>query len=48
MSRIFTFVFALGAALMVPTALVNAMGEPSAGAKGMPGAVGTFEFKPAD
>ena len=26
----------------------EAMHEPSAGAKGMPGATGTFEFKPDD
>ena len=28
--------------------LVGAAGEPSAGAAGMPGATGTFEFKPSD
>jgi len=38
--------FLLGAFLL--TAAAHASDEPSAGAMGMPGAVGTFEFKPAD
>ena len=48
MSRIFTHALAFGIALMLSTALVSASGEPSSGAKGMPGAAGTFVFKPAD
>lgn len=43
----------VGKVLLVSTALAmvsiaNAGHEPSAGAKGMPGAKGTFEFKPDD
>jgi len=48
MSRIYTFVLALGTAFIMSTTLVNASGEPSPGAKEMPGAAGTFEFKTAD
>ena len=48
MSRIFSIVLVLGTFFMMSTTLVSASGEPSSGAKGMPGAEGTFEFKPAD
>jgi hypothetical protein len=48
MSGIFISVISSGIVLMLSASLVNATGEPSAGAKGMPGAVGTFEFKPTD
>ena len=48
MSKIKKLTTILFAALIVSPALVSASGEPSAGSKGMPGAVGTFEFKPAD
>ena len=48
MFRLKTFVLALGTAFIMTTTLVSASGEPSPGAKGMPGAAGTFEFKPAD
>ena len=43
--------FRLLLALCVPFVMACAVkheGEPSPGAKGMPGAVGTFEFKPDD
>ncbi len=43
-----TRTLALGIALLASTCLVFADGEPSSGAQGMPGATGTFEFKPAD
>jgi hypothetical protein len=46
MSRAIAFVF--GIALLASTSLVFASGEPSPGAQGLPGATGTFEFKPAD
>jgi hypothetical protein len=48
MPRIFTFVLALGTAFLMSTTLVSGSGEPSPGAKDMPGAAGTFEFKPTD
>ncbi len=48
MCRIFMPGFALAVAFLMSTSLVSASGEPSAGAKGMPGAMGTFEFKPDD
>ena len=48
MSRIFALTLALGLAVLANSSLVNASGDPSSGAKGMPGAEGTFNFKPAD
>jgi hypothetical protein len=48
MSRIFTFVLAIGMTFMMSAAVGSASGEPSVGAKGMPGAAGTFDFKPTD
>ena len=48
MSRIFTLALTFGIALLVSNTLVRASSEPSPGAKGMPGAAGTFEFKPTD
>jgi hypothetical protein len=40
--------FLLGVALMASTASVSASADPSSGARGMPGAKGTFEYKPTD
>lgn len=48
MSRISALAMTFGAALIVSASLVHASGEPSELAKGMPGALGTFEFKPTD
>lgn len=48
MTRTAAFAFALCLGLLASTSLVHASGEPSPAAKGMPGATGTFEFKPTD
>jgi len=48
MSRLLALVLTLSVTLMMTASVVMASGEPSAGAKGMPGAKGTFEFKPDD
>ena len=48
MSRIFAIFLALFVTLLMTTSSAMATGEPSAGAAGMPGAKGTFEFKPED
>jgi|ETNmetMinimDraft_23_1059889.scaffolds.fasta_scaffold18865_2 hypothetical protein len=48
MPRIFVLLVSFGMALIVSTSLVSASGEPSVDARGMPGAGGTFEFKPSD
>jgi hypothetical protein len=47
-NRKITLLGSLGMALVLSTGMANEPGEPSPGAKGMPGAVGTFEFKPQD
>lgn len=48
MPRIFVLLVGFGASWILSVSLVSASGEPSAGARGMPGAVGTFEFQPSD
>jgi hypothetical protein len=48
MSRLFTLAISFVAASLLSPAILAETGEPSAGAKGMPGALGTFEFKPTD
>jgi hypothetical protein len=48
MSPIFLPALTLGIAFLISSTLVSASDAPSAGAKNMPGAEGTFEFKPAD
>lgn len=50
MKRTLAILAALGLALSAGNAVAGASHahEPSAGAMGMPGALGTFEFKPAD
>lgn len=48
MSRIFTLVFACCISILIVSGAARATGEPSSGARGMPGAKGTFEFKPDD
>ncbi len=41
-------VVAVSLLVLMACSAASADGEPSAGAKGMAGAIGTFEFKPAD
>ena len=48
MSRIISIALALFVSMFAISSSVQASGGPSAGAKGMPGAEGTFEFKPSD
>lgn len=48
MSRLFTLILAFCVPMLIGASIANAAGEPSSGAKGMPGAQGTFEFKPED
>jgi len=48
MSRLTISISALCMFLLMTAASVSAAGEPSSGARGMPGAKGTFEFKPGD
>ncbi len=48
MSRLFFLMLAFCVSMLAVVTTVNATGEPSAGAKGMPGAKGTFEFKPEE
>ena len=48
MPRIFALLVDFGATWILWASLVSASGEPSVGARGMPGAVGTFEFRPSD
>jgi len=48
MSRLIALMLALCVSMLAVVSNVNATGEPSSGAKGMPGAKGTFEFKPED
>lgn len=48
MTRFFTLASMIAAALMLSAAVASDSHEPSTGAKGMPGALGTFEFKPTD
>ena len=48
MSRISALMLAFGLSMLTITGIVHASGGPSAGAHGMPGAEGTFEFKPSD
>ena len=48
MSRISVLVLAFGVSMLTAASLVSASDGPSAGAKGMAGAKGTFEFKPSD
>lgn len=48
MSRILTVLFVLATASMLSAAALAASGEPSSDAKSIPGALGTFDFKPPD
>ena len=48
MPRIFVLLVGFGASWILSVSLVSASGEPSAGARGMLGAVGTFEFQSSD
>lgn len=48
MTRIYRLLIASVLPLMVTAAFAGAEGKPSAGAAGMQGATGTFEFRPAD
>ena len=48
MLRSFALALGFSAVLAVLAHAAHHEGEPSSGAKGMPGAKGTFEFKPAD
>jgi hypothetical protein len=48
MPRIFIPLLSACLALCLGTAGAAADGDPSKGAKGMPGAIGTFSFKPTD
>ena len=48
MSRLFTLMLPVCIAMLLVASMANAASEPSSGAKGMPGAKGTFEFKPTD
>ncbi len=48
MSRLFSLLLVCCIPLLIVAGVANATGEPSSGAKGMPGAMGTFEFKPDD
>jgi len=48
MSRIITLLIASFLGVLASIAMVSASDEPSVGAMGMPGAAGTFEFKPND
>ena len=48
MSRLFTLMLAFCVPVLMMASVANAAGGPLAGAKGMPGAKGTFEFKPED
>jgi hypothetical protein len=41
-------ILACSISLLMMSGMANATGEPSSGAKGMPGAMGTFEYKPND
>jgi hypothetical protein len=48
MSRFLSLMISCCIPLLMMSGAANATGEPSPGAQGMPGAEGTFEFKPAD
>ncbi len=48
MSRLFVLIFVFCTLLPVAASATQASGEPSEGARGMPGAEGTFDFKPED
>lgn len=48
MFHIFSVMSALSITVFVTASVAMAAGEPSPGAEGMPGAKGTFEFKPED
>ena len=48
MPRIFVLLVGFGASWILSVSLVSASGEPSAGARGMLGAVGTFESQSSD
>ena len=48
MFRLFTLMLAFCVSTLMVASIASATGEPSSGAKGMPGAKGTFEFKPTD
>ena len=48
MSRLIAFMSVCCIFMLTMPGLANAAGEPSSDAKGMPGAMGTLEFKPHD
>ena len=48
MPRVFAVILAFCVPLMILANPASADGPPSKGAQGIPGALGTFEFKPAD
>jgi hypothetical protein len=48
MSRLFTLISTVWVMMLITVSIASASGKPSAGAEGMPGALGTFEFKPTD
>lgn len=48
MNRLIVMIFASSIFFLMMSGLASATGAPSSGAKGMPGAMGTFEFKPND
>ncbi len=48
MHRLFTLVFSICISVMMVSNTAVAEGPPSKGAEGMPGALGTFKFKPSD
>ena len=48
MSRLSALMLAFYVPMLMVASIANASGEPSSGAKGMPGAKGTFEFIPED
>ena len=48
MSRLISLLLVCCIPMLIVAGVANATGEPSSGAKGMSGAMGTFEFKPDD
>lgn len=48
MYRLITLIMAVCVPMVLAVGAVKADGEPSEGARGMPGAKGTFEYKPDD
>jgi len=48
MSRLYVLILTFCVPMLIAATCANASGQPSAGAQGMAGAEGTFEFKPDD